>query len=120
MTVHGDDFTVTGPEAELQWTSAEMTARYEIKTKFIRPSTPCEQEIRVLNRTLRWTDVGVEYEADQKHSELIIKSMEVENATPAPTPGTALTKEEAKAYEGSALMSSFDASAFRGLAARLN
>ena len=46
--------------------------------------------------------------------------MEVENATQAPTPGTAVTKEEAKSYEGSALMSSLDASAFRGLAARLN
>ena len=46
--------------------------------------------------------------------------MGVENATPAPTPGTTFTKEEAKAYEESALMSNPDASAFRGLAARLN
>ena len=71
VTVHGDDFTITGPEAELQWMKAEMAAKYEIKTKFLWPSTPCEQKIRVLNRTLRWTAEGVEHEADQRHAEYI-------------------------------------------------
>ena len=120
VTVHGDDFTVTGPETELRWMQAKMAAKHEVKTKFLGPSSPHKQEIRVLNRTLRWTAEGVEYEADQRHGELIVKGMEMENAAPAPIPGVTYTKEEAKDSEDSALMSNPDASAFRGLAARLN
>ena len=74
----------------------------------------------MLNRTFRGTAEGVEYEADQLQAELIVKGMEIENAAPAPSPGVTYTKEEAKAYEDSALMSKPDASAFLGLAARLN
>ena len=29
-------------------------------------------EIAVLNRTLRWTPQGLEYEPDQRHAELIV------------------------------------------------
>ena len=74
----------------------------------------------MLNRTFRGTAEGVEYEADQLQAELIVKGMEMENAAPAPSPGVTYTKEEAKAYEDSALMSNPDASAFRGLEARFN
>ena len=57
---------------------------------------------------LRWIAEGVEYESDQRHAELIVKGMEMENAAPAPSPGVTYTKEEAKAYEDSALMSNPD------------
>ena len=97
-----------------------MVAKYEVETKFLGPSSPHEHELRVFNRTLTWTAEGIEYEADQRHAELIVKGMEIENAAPAPTPGATYTKKEAKAYEDSALMSNPDASAFRGLAAKLN
>ena len=33
------------------------------------------KEIRILNRTLRWTADGVEYEADDKHVATIIKGV---------------------------------------------
>ena len=38
--VHGDDFTVTGPETELRWLEAKMAAKYEVKIKFLGPSSP--------------------------------------------------------------------------------
>ena len=117
--MHGDNLIVTGPETDLKWVEAKRGAKYEIKTKFLGPISHNEQEIRVLNRTLRWITEGVEYDADQRHAELIIKDIEMENVAPAPTLGVVYTKEEAKAYEDSALMSNSDASAFRGLAAML-
>ena len=99
LPVHGDDFTVTGSETELKRMEAQMAVKYNVKTKFLGPSSPHEQEVRVFNKTLRWIDEGIEYEAEQRHAELIIKGMEMENAAPAPTPGAAHTKEEAKDYE---------------------
>ena len=81
---------------ELSWMEAKMAAKYGVKTKFLGPSSPHEQESRVLNRTLRWTAEGVEYEPDQRHAELIVKGMEIENAAPAPTPGVTYTKDEPK------------------------
>ena len=31
--------------------------------------------MRVLNRTLRWTDSGITYEPDQRHAEIIVKEL---------------------------------------------
>ena len=56
--MHGDDFNVTGPEADLKWLETKTAAKYNIKTKFLGPSAPHDKEIRVLNRTLRWTAKG--------------------------------------------------------------
>ena len=82
--VHGDDFVAVGSDESLKSTRRTLEEKYKINVQVLGPDE--EQEIRVLNRTPRWTDEGIEYEADQGHSELIIKSMGVENASPAPTP----------------------------------
>ena len=120
LSVHGDDFTITGPEEDLKWLEKSMTARYEIKSDYLGPARHHKQEIRVLNRTLRWSARALQYEPDQRHAELIVKEMGMEGAKPAVTPGTAETKEETKAYDKSPELSRRDAAVFRGLAARLN
>ena len=53
LSVHGDDFTIAGPEESLIWHEAQM------KNKF------------------RWTAIGIEHEPDQRHAEIIIKDMGV-------------------------------------------
>ena len=53
-----------------------------------------KQEIRVLNRVLRWMDHGLEYEPDQCHAELIIRDLGMDGAKPVSTPVTAETKDE--------------------------
>ena len=75
MSVHGDDFTVTGPDEELLDLENLMQAKYEIKSEHFGPDAHQQQEIRVLNRTIRWTAGGIEYEPDQMHSEIIINEM---------------------------------------------
>ena len=69
---------------------------------------------------MRWTPAGIEYEPDQRHAEIIIKEMGVEGAKPATCSGTTETPEEAELIAASLEMSSSDATAYRGLAARLN
>ena len=69
---------------------------------------------------IRWTTAGLEDEPDQRHAELIIQDMGMGTAHPAPTPGVAATKAEDQQYEQSPQLSRSDATAFGGLAARLN
>ena len=66
MTVHGDDFTSCGKEADLKRLDAQLKARYELKTNVLGPdaSRGHLEEIRVLNRVLSWTADGLTYDAD--------------------------------------------------------
>ena len=83
--MHGDDFTVTGPTADLQWMHARMGENYEIKTHYLGPESDMKDEIQILNRTLRWTKEGLTYEADQRHAEIVIKDMNMKRANAVST-----------------------------------
>ena len=73
IVVHGDDFTVLGTDEAIQWTAAVLGARYSIKVRgILGPGIHDKHEITILNRVLRWTDKGLEYEADPRHAEIIV------------------------------------------------
>ena len=76
------------------------------------------QDGRVLNRVVRWTPEGWETEPDQRDVDLIIKDLGLQDARPVSTPGEPESKDDEAA--NSQLLSSSDASKFRGLAARAN
>ncbi len=97
-----------------------MEERYEIKSEYLGPEDGLKQEIRVLNRVLRWMDHGLEYEPDQCHAELIIRDLGMDGAKPVSTPVTAETKDELEDRDKAPLMSPTDATTYRALAARLN
>ena len=78
VTVHGDDFTACGPESALKTPEKALTEKYEIKVEILGPEKGHKQEVRVLNRVLRWTPEGIEYEPDQRHAELVIKELGLE------------------------------------------
>ena len=50
-----------------------MNAKYNIKAEYMCLAAHHKNEVRVLNRTLRWTSGGIGYEPDQRHAELIMK-----------------------------------------------
>ena len=88
VTVHGDDFTATGRENELQWFNGILKGAYEVKTKFLGPDKQRHlQEVRILNRVIRWEEWGIGYEADQRHAELVVKELGLEESRPVTTPG---------------------------------
>ncbi len=120
VTVHGDAFTITGPNEDLRWLEEQLKKKYDIKTSYLGPESEHNKEIRVLNRTLRWTDDGIEYEPDRRHAELIIKDMEVSGAKPMATPGVSETKEETDGYDDSPELVGSEATAYHGLAVRLH
>ena len=99
LSVHGDDFTSTGPERSLRWLDGQLKAAYEIKTKYLGPEGRLGHvdEVRVLNRVIRWTEDGITYEADQRHGELIVAELGMELAKAVGTPGS--REDATKAHE---------------------
>ena len=118
LTVHGDDFLVVAPQESLEWLRTKMEAQYAIKYCEIGPEVGKPSETRILNRIIRWTDSGIEYEADQRHAEAVIDSMGVKDSKSLCTPGIAETGAEAAEAEVE-LMGS-EMTKFRSVCARVN
>jgi len=125
MTVHGDDFTSTGTEADLRWLDAQLKSKYELKTKYLGP-TPHKghlQELRILNRVISWTDRGITYEADPRHAELLVQELQLDGAKGVTTPGSKDDVSKAAAENEASddtLLSTSQTTRYRGIAARLN
>ena len=69
--------------------------------------------MRVLNRIIHWEDgVGIKYEADQRHAEIIIEAAGLQTSNTVSTPGV-----EAEAGEGTP---SEEGTNYRAIAARAN
>ena len=73
--VHGDDFVSVGDAGDLKWMKITLNEWFEIKTVTVRKEERDGEvrEARILNRVIRVTDGGWEYEADQRHVDLIIQ-----------------------------------------------
>ena len=56
MTVHGDDFACTGTEADLCWLKQSMAKTFEITSKVLGPAKHHSQEVKILNRVIRWEE----------------------------------------------------------------
>ncbi len=87
-TVHGDDFTSTGRESDLRWFEKRMASEFEIKTDVLGPGPGHKRQLRVLNRIIEWKGHGITYEADQRHAEIVIRELGLEQAKAVATPGT--------------------------------
>ena len=75
-SVHGDDFTTAGPKCEQDWFESQLEAKYELKKGGrLGPGKDDAKEITVLNRVLRWTDKGVEYEAVPRQAERLFEGL---------------------------------------------
>ena len=121
MIVHGDDFTVVGPNKSLRWLKVKMEEIYELNAEFIGPKVEGTQtEVRVLNRIIRWTDEGLEYEPDQRHSEFIIEQMGMANCKAVSIPTCTEVEYNENLRRESGLLSQREASLYRAIAARLN
>ena len=88
-SVHGDDFTSTGPKQELDWLELKLEAKYELrKGGRLGPGLKDAKELTVLNRILRWTDDGIEYEADPRQVEKLLEALHLDaGCNGAATPG---------------------------------
>ena len=120
LTVHGDDFTVTGPTTSLKWLQKKMEAKYEIKTDMLGPETGMSKEVQILNRTLSWKGSGITYEADQRHAEIVIEQMNMKKGSAVSTPAVAEASDEVERRLRSPELTGESATKYSGLAARIN
>ena len=87
--VHGDDFTSLATESELLWLRDSLAKLFLIKDRGILGPDPHDlKEIRLLNRIIAWTSSCIRYEADQRHSEILINTFGLEGAKGVNTPYT--------------------------------
>jgi hypothetical protein len=75
VVVHGDDFTFSGTKAELDRMRRKMEEWYDIKDRGTMGSGKGEiKEVVILGRVVRWTEGGIEYEADAGHRAKLMKA----------------------------------------------
>ena len=89
--VHGDDFVTVGRRAEVSKFNKKMAARFDIKTSVIGPRVDYGEvkEAKVLNRIVRLTPEGYEYEADQRHADMIVEQLGLKGSRGVVSPGEA-------------------------------
>ncbi len=118
LSVHGDDFTACGAKQDLDWYEDELTKHYECTVQpRIGPGTDDAKEGVVLNRVLRWTDGGLEYEADPRQAEKLIAECGLTGSNTMATPGQRLAFAD---LEKDLPLQQRLHTAFRGSAARAN
>ena len=87
VVIHGDDFTVLGPGKSLDWFLGIVQQRMEVKFQ-ARLERGKPGAVRILNRIIIVTDKGLQYEADQRRAEIILRDMGVDtSAKEVATPG---------------------------------
>ena len=117
-TVHGDDFTFQGPCDQLDWFERSITEQYEATIgPRLGPGPNDAAEGRALNRVIRWTTEGIEYEADPRQAERLIAECGLENCQTVATPGVRASGQD---LSDDAELPPRLTTAFRGSAARGN
>ena len=118
-SVHGDDFTSVGAKCDLDSLEKLMEAKYELrKGGRLGPGKDDAKEILVLNRVIRYTDHGLECEADPRQAERLLEGLKLDGGcNPVATPGLEPLIDQLT--EDKTLPAS-ELTGFRGLAARAN
>ena len=117
-SVHGDDFTSSGPADALDWLEAEVGREYEITVgPRLGPGPHDAKEARALNRVVRWLDDRIEYEADPRQAERLMAECGLDGCKSMTTPGVQPTFRELE--EDQELQQKLH-TAFRGASARGN
>ena len=115
--IHGDDFTLLGSEVSLDWFRDKIQEKFEVKFKGrLGPGNGDDKAVRVLNRIVTWTNEGIQYEADQRHAEIIVRQLGLnESSNSVVTPGVKDNGDEDERK-----LDNKEASQYRAIVARAN
>ena len=76
--IHGDDYVSVGKDQDLQWLKKELEQTYGLKTQALGPETQDLKQVRVLNRIITLKNEGIQYEADPRHVEILLRELGLE------------------------------------------
>ena len=117
VLVHGDDFTVSGPEEELKKLASEFADKYKTKLRgIIGPDKHDTKAMTILNRIVEWTDAGITLEADPRHVDIVLKELGLEKGNGSDVTGSRLEYDSLH----DDCLEVGECTRFRSLAARLN
>ena len=121
VVVHGDDFTVLGHDIMLDWFRDRIKAKFEVKFKArLGPSSGDDSSVRIFNRVVQWDAAGIHYEADQRHAEIIVMSLEQWTKNKRISgPGRRIKPQE-ETEDQVRELNGRQATSYRALAARIN
>ena len=118
VTIHGDDITALGSEANLLWLKQQLETRYELKYGgMLGQDAHDVQDAMVLNRLIHYSveeDVTT-YEADPRHVHILLNELNLVGAKAVTTPGV-----NRKHDESSPKLDAATTSRFRSLVMRAN
>jgi hypothetical protein len=120
IMVHGDDFVGVGRPEELTKLKSTLENKYKLKVETLSGDKSDAQEVRILNKVIRWTPGGVELEADPRHAELVVRELGLEKASASKVPGTKPSREDVEKSLSEELLDRPEARRYRAIAARLN
>ena len=80
--VHGDDYASTSGLSQLDWLRTQLDKKFDMKTQVLGHSQRENvlREAKILNRVIRATPEGWEYECDQRHVEIILEQLKLTEA----------------------------------------
>ena len=66
--IHGDDFTLSGGDDDLDWFREKIKNKMDVKFRArLGAGSKDDKSVRILNRVLSVEGEGIMYEADQRH-----------------------------------------------------
>ena len=99
------------------WLNGVIQKAFETKTKVIGPGRSDEKQAKVLNRTVTYTESGIQYEADPRHAEIIVREMDFESCKEVATPGS---EEEVVTAKSEEKLEQSRSAKYRSIVARAN
>ena len=87
VMVHGDDYMCEGSESALKKLRDQLSKAFEIKHSIMGLANHLQKEGKILNGIVSVDENGWYVEGDQRHGELIIKELGLEEAKGVTTPG---------------------------------
>ena len=117
--VHGDDFTYTGYDKDLDWVADLAKKEYEIKVRGkLGPDANDVKSIDILGRLIKYEEWGLSWSADPRHRKMIMEHFGFGPETKVLT--RTGNKEDDKGGSESVVMGKEEARHFRGVTARTN
>ena len=120
VLVHGDDFISLSDDDGQEFLSKVLAERYEFKVVGqLGPGEGDKQEMSVLNRTLRYVEGGtIEYEADQRHAEIIVRDLGLTEGKSVSTPSIRRKHEDVEEYLKARKLEPHESTQFRSMVMR--
>ena len=115
VTLHGDDITTLGFEDDLFWMKSMLEERYELKFGgLLGPDETDVREVSVLNRLVCYGEYATTIEADPRHVEILVNTLNLQQGKSVSSPGVSNDGGDVTPLEPS------DASQYRSLVMRCN